>query len=163
MNIALRADGLKRDGHLRHHIMSTRHTHRIPRVERRPPWRDGVKRDRCIHLHGLHVRNVHSPILGFRVWQMSHGAPIGAGASLGRYVSIWYIYSLQMIDFSCAHVKTSFRSTMSVSHSAFRVGNTQWVVMSVATAKSRVRNTHSGPKRRFRHAPAAVGSTAATG
>ena len=73
MNVTLHADGVKRNGHLRHHVTSTQHAREIPREERLPPCRDGVKRGRCIHLHRLHVRNVHFPLLGFGVWGMSQG------------------------------------------------------------------------------------------
>ena len=48
---------------------------------------------------------------------------------------------------------------MSVSHSVFRVGRTQWVVLSAAATQNRVKNAHGGPKRRFRQAPTAVGGT----
>ena len=35
---------------------------------------------------------------------------------------------------------------MSVYHSAFCVGRTQWVVLSAAATQNRVRNAHGGPK-----------------
>ena len=46
---------------------------------------------------------------------------------------------------------------MSVSHSVFCVGRTQWVVLSAAATQNRVKNAHGGPKRRLREAPTAVG------
>ena len=39
-------------------------------------------------------------------------------------------------------------------------GRTQWVVMSAAAAKNRVRNRQRGPKRRVPHAPTAIGGIA---
>ena len=41
---------------------------------------------------------------------------------------------------------------MSVSHSVFRVGRTQWVVLSAAATQNRVKNAHGGPKRRLQQA-----------
>ena len=52
---------------------------------------------------------------------------------------------------------------MSVSHSVFRVGRTQWVVLSADATQNRVKNAHGGPKRRSPQAPTAVGGTAHAG
>ena len=41
---------------------------------------------------------------------------------------------------------------MSVSHSVSRVGNTQWVVLSVAATQNCVRNAHGGPTQRLQQA-----------
>ena len=70
---------------------------------------DGVKRDRCIHLHGLLVRNVHSPLLGFEVEIISHGV----GEKEKVVCKPWYhltvtlarkihrvLYRLQVIEYS---------------------------------------------------------------
>ena len=45
---------------------------------------------------------------------------------------------------------------MSVSKSVFRVGRTQWVVMSAAATQNCVKNAHGGTWRRLQQAPTAV-------
>ena len=58
--------------------------------------------------------------------------------------------------------KTSFGPTINVSHSVFRVGGTQWVlVLSAAATQNRVKNARGGPKRRLQQALTAVGGTPA--
>ena len=47
-----------------------------------------------------------------------------------------------------------------VSHATFCAGRTQWVVVSAAAAKNRMRNRQRGPKRRVPHAPTAIGGIA---
>lgn len=42
--------------------------------------------------------------------------------------------------------KTSFGPTLSVSHSVFCVGRTQWVVLSAPATQNRVKNAQGGPK-----------------
>ena len=49
---------------------------------------------------------------------------------------------------------------MRVPHASLRAGRTQWVVLSAATAETRMGNAHGGPKRRVPHVPTAVGGTA---
>jgi hypothetical protein len=49
---------------------------------------------------------------------------------------------------------------MRVPHAGLRAGRTQWVVLSAATAETRMGNAHGGPKRRVPHVPTAVGGTA---
>ena len=49
---------------------------------------------------------------------------------------------------------------MRVLHAVFCDGRTQWVVLSAAAAKNRVRNRQRGPKRRVPHAPMAIGGIA---
>ena len=57
--------------------------------------------------------------------------------------------------------KTSPCTPMSVSHSVFRVGGTQWVVLSAAATQNCVKNAHVGTGRRLQQAPTAVGGTSA--
>ena len=61
--------------------------------------------------------------------------------------------------------KRPFRATDVVwdpsSNAVFCGGGTQWVMLSAAAAKIRVKNAHAGPKRRLSHAPTAVRGTAA--
>ena len=60
--------------------------------------------------------------------------------------------------YMCAHVQRRRRDScgpsMSVYHSVFRVGKTQWVVLSVAATQNRVinSNAHGGPTRRLQQA-----------
>ena len=56
---------------------------------------------------------------------------------------------------------TSPCTPMSVSHSVFRVGGTQWVVLSDAATQNCVKNAHGGTGRRLQQAPTAVGGTSA--
>ena len=61
----------------------------------------------------------------------------------------------------CACRKTSFGTPMSVYHSVFCGGRTQWVVLSAPTTQNCVKNARGGPKRRLQQAPTAVGGTPA--
>ena len=56
--------------------------------------------------------------------------------------------------------QTSLCTPMSVFHAVFCGGGTQWVVLSAAAAKNRVKNAKCGTGRRPSHAPTAVRGTA---
>ena len=64
-------------------------------------------------------------------------------------------------DYYVRMSKTSPCTPMSVSNSVFCVGGTQWVVLSAAATRNRVKNAQGGPKRRLQQAPTAVCGTPA--
>ena len=66
----------------------------------------------------------------------------------------WLNYYVRML-------RTSPCTPMSVSNSVFRVGRTQWVLLSAAATQNRVKNAHGGTGRRLQQAPTAVGGTSA--
>ena len=77
--------------------------------------RVGVLHEYCIHLRYTWLK-----------YEKEHCA-LEAGC-----VSIWHIFVTNCAITKCACRKTSPCTPMSVSHSVFRVGRTQWVVLSAA-------------------------------